>query len=149
MNQRNVRRAPIALLALALPFTALGTDAQAQIATREIDLTVRIDDHKPSGDAWDAFGGAPDVAICVSSALGRQCFAAGSGIYNSPAEFGRARCQDSTRCSFDFRVPATGPFRLEIYDVDVSDHDFVGSCAVTPDGNAFSGRCGSARVTVR
>jgi hypothetical protein len=27
MNQRNVRRAPIALLALALPFTALGTDA--------------------------------------------------------------------------------------------------------------------------
>lgn len=141
----------LALAALLTPLAlgALAGDAGAQINVRTVTLAINVAPHKPGGAAWDAFGGAPDVAICINSALGQRCFAAGAGAYASPSLFGRGRCQDSFACTFVVAVPAAGPFSLSIYDVDLSEHDLIGSCAVTPNGTVGVGACGSATLAIR
>ncbi len=141
----------LALAALFAPMAlgALASDVGAQIPLRVVTLGINVAPHKPSGEAWDAFGGAPDIAICINSALGQRCYAAGNGAYASPSAFGRSRCPDAFACSFVVAVPATGPFSLSIYDVDLSAHDLIGSCAVTPNGTVGVGACGSATLAVR
>ncbi len=124
-------------------------EASAQMPTRVITLGVVVTPQKANGAAWDALGGAPDIAICINSALGQQCFAAGNAVYASPSAFGRGRCQDSFACTFTVTVPATGPVSLSVYDVDISEHDLIGSCAVTPTGAVGIGACGRAVLTVR
>lgn len=144
---RAIRSASIVSLLVATTLGVFVSDAGAQIAVRTVTLGINVAPHKPTGEAWDAFGGAPDIAICINSALGQRCFAAGNGVYASPSQFGRGRCQDAFACSFVVAVPATGPFSLSIYDVDLSQHDLVGSCAVNP--GAGVGSCGSATLVVR
>lgn len=136
-------------LAALLALGAFASDAGAQIPLRVVTLGINVAPHKPSGDAWDAFGGAPDIAICINSALGQRCFAAGNGACASPSAFGRSRCPDAFACNFMVAVPATGPFSLSIYDVDLSEHDLIGSCVVTPNGTLGVGACGSATLAVR
>lgn len=144
-----LRRASLAALAAPFVCGALASDAGAQIPLRVVTLGINVATHKPSGDAWDAFGGAPDIAICINSALGQRCYAAGNGAYASPSAFGRSRCPDAFACTFVVGVPSTGPFSLSIYDVDLSAHDLIGSCAVTPNGTISVGACGSATLAVR
>lgn len=151
MRAAMTMRRHLSLAALLAPVLcgALTSDADAQINVRTVTLAINVAPHKPGGAAWDAFGGAPDVAICINSALGQRCFAAGNGTYASPSQFGRGRCQDSFACTFAVTVPATGPFSLSIYDVDLSEHDLIGSCAVTPNNTLGVGACGSATLVVR
>lgn len=131
---------------LVVAMFVCGESASAQVRSRNVVLNLTVDPHKPSGSAWDAFGGAPDIAICTNSAFGQECFASGTGVYASPSQFARSRCPDNFACTFTVTVPATGPFNLSIYDVDIDSHDLIGSCMVTGVG---PGSCGSARLNVR
>lgn len=137
------------LAALMLPALTLSSGgADAQIATRTVTIAVAVDSHKPTGEAWDAFGGAPDIALCTTSALGTQCFgAAGSPATTAPT-FTRGRCQDAFACVFTATVPTTGPVSLAIFDVDVSRHDVIGRCALPGNGRT-AGPCGAARIVAR
>ncbi len=119
-------------------------NAEAQMGPRNVVVGIAVASHKPNGDAWDALGGAPDIAICTNSAFGQRCV--GSAVVASPSGFSRGRCQDSFQCAFTVTVPASGPFSLSIYDVDLSEHDLIGSCMITPPSG---GRCGSATISVR
>jgi hypothetical protein len=123
---RNVLVLSVGLLMAAAP---LPGDAQAQF--RMVSITVRVDDHKPNGAAWDVAGGAPDVVIITRTAL---------GVFES------GRCQDSFSCSFTSRVPAVGPINITTWDVDIAANDVIGNCMVSPP---FTGRCGSATIAVR
>jgi hypothetical protein len=133
-------RCILSLLALAV--LAASIDAGAQGGTRPVTLSVAVDPRKPTGDAWDAFGGAPDIALCVNSALGQQCFS-GTTVQPTPA-FVRGACQDSFSCRFVVYVPTVGPFSVALYDVDLSQHDTIGACMISGRGQR---RCGAATVT--
>lgn len=142
--KNTMRTIPTATALAMLVLAASPHDAGAQVGARNVTVGINVSTHKPNGDAWDAFGGAPDIALCVSSAFGTQCYAAGPRPLASPQGFGRARCQDAFSCSFTFPVPTTGPFSIVIYDVDVASHDQIGSCVVTPP---TAGPCGSAGIS--
>ncbi len=151
MKDTVTMRRHLSLAALLAPVMlgAFTTDANAQIGLRVITLGINVTPHKPSGEAWDAFGGAPDIAICTNSALGQRCFAAGNNYLPSPSQFGRSRCPDAFACTFIIAVPATGPFSLSIFDVDLSAHDLIGACAITPGPTVAVVQCGAATVAVR
>ena len=136
----------LAVLLAGAALAATARDAGAQNGLRVVTLTINVTPHKPNGAAWDAFGGAPDIAICTNSAIGQRCVAAGTGFLPSPSQFNRGRCQDAFSCAFVVAVPATGPVGLSIYDVDLSSHDLIGACAVERAG---SYACGSATVVMR
>lgn len=122
---------------------ALGSgDAVGQGGAHNVTLSVTVSSRKPSGEAWDAFGGAPDIALCTNSALGQRCIS-GSGVTTSAA-FSRGRCQDAFSCVFVVTVPVEGPFSVSIYDVDVSEHDTIGGCMISGRGQH---PCGAAMVT--
>ena len=109
--------------------------ASAQIPTRNWTFTVSVDSRKPAGSAWDAFGGAPDIAMCTSSSAGGQC---------QMIEGAVARCQDAFNCRFTMALPLQ--FSVSIWDLDVASDDLIGNCYVARPG---SFRCGSATVTAR
>lgn len=140
---------PLSLAMLLAPVVlgSLANDAGAQGAFRNVSLAINVASHKPNGAAWDAFGGAPDIAICINSALGQRCFAAGDAALTFPSQFGRGRCQDAFACGFNVVVPSTGPFTLTVYDVDLSEHDTIGACMIGPGAGVVA--CGSATVAVR
>ncbi len=116
-------------------FLGLAQSADAQVPVRDWTVAVRVSPRKPSGAAWDAFGGAPDIAFCTSSAAGDRCSMVQGTI---------ARCQDSFDCRGSVRVPAT--FSLTIWDLDVAANDLIGTCYIERPGTY---PCGSATVTVR
>lgn len=58
-----LRRASLASLAAPFVCCALASDVGAQIPLRTVTLGINVNPHKPSGETWDAFGGAPDIAI--------------------------------------------------------------------------------------
>ena len=137
----------LAVLLAGAALAATARDAGAQNGLRVVTLTINVTPHKPNGAAWDAFGGAPDIAICTNSAIGQRCFAAGVNYYPSPSQFSRSRCPDAFACTFITAVPATGPFGLSIYDVDLSSHDLIGTCMIGPGVSVTP--CGSATVVAR
>jgi hypothetical protein len=98
-------------------------------------ITVQVDSTKPGGEAWDAFGGAPDIALCTTSSGGAGC---------AVAEGTTARCQDQFACSFPMSLPAS--FSASFWDLDVANDDLIGSCFIDHPGTY---RCGSASVTVQ
>ena len=135
-------------LAMVLATAILSTsDALGQPGYRWVTIDVTVDGHKPSGSAWDVFGGAPDIALCTNSALGQRCYALGAGVYASPSQFSRSRCPDAFSCTFRVEVPMSGPVGVTIYDVDVSSHDTIGSCQVNSVHGA--GACGAAHIVIR
>jgi len=140
-----MRVASIGFLALASTI-ATASDAIGQAPWRTVTIEVTVDAHKPNGAAWDAFGGAPDVALCTNSALGQRCYG-GGGLVAGPGQFSRGRCQDAFNCTFTVEVPTSGPIGLTIYDVDVSSHDTVGACHLPNSRSA--GRCGSATINAQ
>lgn len=128
-------------VSLAGPTSALG-----QPSSRTVTITVAVDAHKPKGVAWDAFGGAPDVALCTNSALGQRCYGS-SGLVAEPGQFSRGQCQDAFSCTFIVEVPSSGPIGVTIYDVDLGNHDTIGACQLP--GSRSAGRCGSAIINAR
>ena len=105
-------------------------------------VSVTVNDRKPNGKAWDAFGGQPDISLCVSGGGGTQCYPDGTGVI----EVMDPQCRDSFRCTFrGVKVPK-GSFTLTVVDVDFAANDEVGS-ATCRKGGSCSG--GSAKITVR
>jgi hypothetical protein len=105
--------------------------APPQVPMRVWTILVQVSSTKPSGSAWDAFGGAPDVAICTQSSVGRDC---GNG----------RRFQDSFGGTFTRSAPSS--FTLFVVDLDVSADDPIGNCFIDHPGTY---RCGSATVTAQ
>lgn len=130
-----MRRSLTVLTVLSCAVTAAGV-ASAQVPSRVWSIAVRVDTQKPGGAAWDAFGGAPDVALCAASAAGSGCAVAEGTI---------ARCQDSFSCTFTETLPTTG-FSLSLWDVDVAADDLIGTCYVDRPGTF---RCGASTITVQ
>jgi len=105
-------------------------------------VTVKVQKTKSNGKAWDAFGGEPDIAICVSSDSGTKCYPDGD------SEMGilEPKCRDTFRCTFrGVKVP-TGEFEISVMDVDMAANDSVGS-AYCSKGKSCS--AGQAKVTIR
>jgi hypothetical protein len=137
-------RRGVAVTLLALVIMTPAPDTVAQVSLRNVTLNITVALRKPGGATWDVFGGDPDIAICVNSALGQRCVGAGTRIHTRPGQLSRGRCQDSFGCSFVVQVPRTGPFGLTVYDVDISRHDIIGQCTVNAGRQTVA--CGSARV---
>ncbi len=109
--------------------------ASAQVPVRPWTLSVSVSSRKPNGAAWDAFGGAPDIAVCSGSSAGTQC---------NMVEGSQARCQDSFACRYSMTLP--GNFSITVWDLDVSADDIIGTCYIDHPGVY---QCGSATVTAR
>ena len=121
-----------ALVIVGVIATAAGS---AQVPERAWSISVQIDSTKPDGSAWDAFGGAPDIALCGTSSGGAGCVVAEGTV---------ARCQDAFSCSFSVSLPET--FSASLWDLDLAADDLVGTCYIDHPGTY---RCGSATVTAR
>jgi hypothetical protein len=114
----SARRLPLLLLlasALVLRFTS---EASSQ-GTIEAQFYVIAPEKKPDGNFWDSATGGlvvgrirgilPDIIICVHSASMRQVCA--------PA------CQDSRECMRTLRIQPAEPLNIDVYDVDIEQHD--------------------------
>jgi len=104
-------------------------------------IEVSVAPQKSNGKAWDAAGGAPDIALCVSSGLGSRCLPNGTTI-GSVTE---PQCRDAFHCTFSVDLPA-GDVLLDVLDVDLAVNDPIGS------GHCARGRTcvlGQATVTIR
>jgi len=126
-----------------------GDEASAQVSTREISIGIEVPGTKSTGEAWDPFGGAPDISICINSALGQECFAAGRAIVRMPGQVRRSLCPDRFRCNVTVTVPRRGPYSLTIFDVDnrFDANDPIGDCVV--ETATSRGPCGLAMIDAR
>jgi hypothetical protein len=83
------------------------------------DISVIAPTKKPNGNYWDSATGGimvgrvrgilPDIMICVRSARTRQVCA--------PA------CKDSRECKRSLRIALNEPLIIDVYDVDITQHD--------------------------
>jgi hypothetical protein len=91
--------------------------------TVRVNIKVKLKRTKSNGSNWDAFGGEPDIAICVDSDSGIKCYPDGDSV----SGILEPECQDSFRCTFrNISVPADG-FELTVVDVDLASNDTAGS----------------------
>ena len=112
--------------------------------TVRVNIKVKMKRTKDNGKNWDAFGGEPDIAICIDSDSGFQCYPDGDSVNGilSP------ECQDSFRCTFrNVPVPKDG-FELIVVDVDLAANDVAGSEECRPRGTCNVGRA-KATITRR
>ena len=105
-------------------------------------VTVKIQKTKSDGRAWDAFGGEPDIAICVEGDSGTKCYPDGD------SEMGilEPQCRDAFRCTFRGVMVPSGEFEISVMDVDLAANDSIGSA------NCKKGKtctAGQAKVTIR
>ncbi len=94
-----------------------------------VSVSVVLSQKKSNGKAWDALGGAPDPAICVTTSKGKACYPA---MDNNPERIARGMCQDEFECIFDnVEIADEVPF-FEVFDADAASHDAAGQgeCAV-------------------
>ncbi len=120
----------------------IGGGAASTAGMVSATVSVTVNDRKPNGKAWDAFGGQPDLSLCVSGGGGTHCYPAGDGVI----EVMDPQCRDSFRCTFrGVKVPK-GSFTLTVVDVDLAANDTVG-VATCRKGGSCSG--GSAQIKVR
>jgi hypothetical protein len=87
---------------------------------------------------WDLMDedGTPDVAICVNSDFGKQCYpdsTSESGIIN-------AECQDSFTCTFTQIPVPDGAFQMSVVDVDGFINEIVGSATCDVGSTCTVGR---------
>lgn len=114
-------------------FTCSTTSRQCELGTTTrwgVTVTyVQVPTTTYGGSAWDAFGGAPDIQVCVTVGEGtsaaRGCTAEASDTFTATFSGG-----PTLRGS-----PRQIAERLSIcvYDVDVSSDDLVGCCYTTFD----------------
>jgi len=78
---------------------------------------VKVNTKRTSGASWDAFGGAPDIRVCVVTDFGTKC--------------SDSLCRDSFECvARGLKVP-DDEYKLRILDVDTEQHDLIGEVACT------------------
>jgi len=108
---------------------------------RSVTISVEVDATKSNGKAWDAAGGAPDIALCVTTAGGTVCAPDGTSIGGVT----RPQCRDAFQCAFTME-DAGDEFRIDVVDVDLAVNDPIGSGSCRRGATC---RLGQAVVTVR
>ena len=109
------------VIGCALLFALVGT-AWADGAGSKKTVTVKLQEKKANGKAWDAFGGGPDVAICVKTPKGKKCYPDG----NDTMEILEPQCRDAFTCTFtDVYIEA--PYEITVVDVDLAANDMAGT----------------------
>ena len=119
-----------------------GGSAGASAGMVNARVTVKVDDKKPNGKAWDAFGGKPDISLCVSGGGSTQCYPDGGSVL----EIMEPQCRDTFRCTFSGVKVPKGSFTLTVVDVDFAANDRVGSASCKKGGSCSGG---SASISVR
>jgi len=128
----------VIVLGCAILFALAGT-AWADGAGSTKTVSVKIQQKKANGKAWDAFGGGPDIAICVKTPKGKKCYPDG----NDTMEILEPQCRDAFTCVFT-GVYIEAPYEITVVDVDLAANDMAGT-------GACSGKCtiGLAEVEVK
>ncbi len=91
-------------------------------------VSVRFDDTKPSGLAWDFGGPLPDPYVVVDG-----------------KNFRRDRCEDTLSCSFTLSG-VDEYYDVAVYDADLSDDDYAGTVRCRRGNQCNTGR--GATVTI-
>ena len=127
----------IFLFAVALSMMTVGL---AFATEAEKVITVEVQQKKANGKAWDAFGGGPDLAICVKTPKGKKCYPDG----NSEMEILEPQCRDAFTCTFT-GVYLEAPFEITVVDVDMAANDVAGT------GVCEGAECtlGLAKITIK
>ena len=136
-----VRDDSAAMAAAAVPARAEAVPARAAMGSTAT-ISVKINDRKPNGKAWDAFGGQPDISICVSGGGSTQCYPDGGSVL----EIMEPQCRDSFRCTFSGVKVPDGSFTVTVVDVDFAANDRAGSASCKKGGSCSGG---SASISVR
>ena len=100
---------PNAVANAALAVLLIGTYAPSEVRAAEVEILVEAETTKRDGRAWDGFGGAPDLRVCVATEFGRKCAAV---------------CQDAFRCRAVASVPSD-PYAIQVWDHDLRESDEV------------------------
>ena len=119
-------RAPVAAVArevavrqpdsVPAPIPAVRVMATAVISVKPL---------KSNGKAWDALGGMPDIALCVTAGGRTLCSPGGGKTAPSGVP---SLCQDSLECTVEIEVPAeSSTYTIQVVDIDLSTNDAIGS----------------------
>jgi hypothetical protein len=106
-----------------------GGPSEVTVPGRAVTIELSVDDRKPTGKAWDAAGGSPDLAVCIQNAGDVRCFPGGVGVDRLQGH----ACADTTACSIAAELPkGAGAVELTVVDVDLAAHDPIanGTCKV-------------------
>ena len=117
-----------------------GGAASANMVSATVSVTVN--ERKPNGKAWDAFGGQPDIALCVSGGGSTQCYPGGGSVIGVMDP----KCRDTFRCTFSGVKVPKGTFSLTVVDVDLAANDTIGQASCKKGSSCTAG---SAKVRVR
>jgi hypothetical protein len=122
----------------------LGGGGAAAASANMVSATVfvTVNERKPNGKAWDAFGGQPDIALCVSGGGSTQCYPGGGSVIGVMDP----KCRDSLRCTFSGVKVPKGTFSLTVVDVDLAVNDTVGQASCKKGSSCTAG---SATIKVR
>ena len=120
-----------------LSLTATGA-SKGNSSGRTATFQVEIYPTDSADGLWDLLDedGTPDVAICVNSDFGKQCYpdsTSESGIIN-------AECQDSFTCTFTQIPVPDGAFQMSVVDVDGLINEIVGSATCDVGSTCTVGR---------
>lgn len=102
------------------------TRMQAKAETRWYTMQVAIKPRKADGAAWDALGGAPDVAACFTiddKPAGCVPDGASAGVVRQP------KCRDAMSCEFKVHARRGAIVAVTVVDVDEMSNDDIGRCA--------------------
>jgi len=114
--------------------------------TRWFEFDVRIDSKRDNGKAWDALGGAPDIAACfVVDGNPMQCVPKG----DSPGTVPSPKCKDAFDCTFRVKTQPGVLVSVDFVDVDASDNDLIAGCIFNA-GQPDTLKCpNEAKITLR
>ena len=105
-------------------------------------VKVKVKQTKANGKAWDALGGAPDIALCIDGDDGMKCYPEA----NSPRKVRKPQCRDAFKCTFtNVKIPS-GEFEVIVIDIDAMSNDIIGEEDCTAPGKCQAGR---AKVTFK
>lgn len=93
-----------------------------------LELTVTVKATKSDGKAWDAGGGAPDLAACFTIDGETNCLPNGT----SPERVKSPACPDSLACTFKLDARRGAKILVEVVDVDAMSNDRMGQCPLDP-----------------
>ena len=124
---------------------AKGSKAPAKASgssMKRATVTVKVLKTKSDGRAWDAFGGKPDISLCISSDSGTKCYPDGDSVMGIL----EPKCRDAFRCTFTGVMVPSGDFEITVVDIDMAANDSIGS---TYCSKGKSCSAGQAKVTIR
>lgn len=114
-------------------------------------LSVEVAPTKPSGGAWDIFGGLPDIEHNTSVSICEGCEAFGTSASVTAINGKR---EDTMNATWDLGVLHLRPgmwLNVAVRDADVSEHDPIGEFKLVFDGVSPEAHAANevARVSVR